>query len=142
MLTVSRQHQRAQHPISVTRAKQHDVWVGDGEDNHLPEQDGPVSREKMPFNDSPRNCVRVAAAQTFLHQVWKELQAWTVMAVNAAQMMTTAIMNIILLSVVAVFAVLAVVVLFIRDQIMDERASKVVDAASQATETSEQLDAL
>ena len=45
--------------------------------------------------------------------------------VNSAQVVATAAMNVFLLSVVAVLGVLAVFLLFIRDQIMDNRPATV-----------------
>lgn len=99
--------------------------------------------ERNPLRDSPRRCVSPATAQHFLRQIWRELQEWTLTAVNSAQMMATAIMNVLVLSVVAVFAALAVFILIIRARVMEKPPAFGVTAPAQLQPlTGEQADRL
>jgi hypothetical protein len=110
---------------------QHEFW--NPNDSCLPEQlrKENAIRERNSLRDSPRHYVSAGTARRILHLIWREVQEWTVIAVNSAETMATAAMNILMLSVVAVFAALAVLILLIRDQVMDRSPAPAVSAPAQ-----------
>ena len=120
-----------------TESSQHEFWGL--EDSHPPEQmgQGKPLPEGTSLRDLPRHYVSGVSARRFLRQVFREVQEWTVIAVNSAQAMATAAMNILMLSVVALFAALAVLVLLIRDQVMDKSPAPVVTAPVRLSTLSE-----
>jgi hypothetical protein len=118
-------------------SSQHEFW--DLEDSHPPEQlhQGKPIPEGTSLRDLPRHYVGLGSARRFLRQIFRELQEWTVIAVNSAQAMATAAMNILMLSVVALFAALAVLILMIRDQVMDKSPTPVVPTPTQLSTLAE-----
>jgi hypothetical protein len=101
--------------------------------------------DKLPQCDSPRHYVSAGSARHFLRQIWRELQDWTVTAFNSVQMTATAAMNILLLSVTAIFASIAVVLLLVRDQVMDKSPAPAVTNPAKLhtlTDASERTDRL
>jgi hypothetical protein len=101
--------------------------------------------ERDPQCDLPWQNVSGATARNFLQQVWRELQESTATAANSAGKTATALMNVLLLSVVSAFAALAVLVLFIRTRVMEKPPAFGLSAAAQLqplTETGEQAEHL
>ena len=114
--------QQQPHPIKSDRCSQPEFW---SMEQSAPEQKKNVTPDGVSLRDSPQQYVSTSTAWRFLRQICSELQEWTIKMVNSAQVVATAAMNVFLLSVVAVLGVLAVFLLFIRDQIMDNRPATV-----------------
>ena len=71
-------------------------------------------------------CVCKQSATTVLSKTWIELLDWGVVAVNSASRFLTALFHVATLAVAVVLAALAVIVLFLREQITDPTASTAV----------------
>ena len=68
--------------------------------------------------DSPSRYISAESAREFLTTICKELLDWGAIALNSAGRFLTAMLNFIMLAVTATIAVLAVVLLILREQIM------------------------
>lgn len=126
MLVTPQQH----HPIKSNQCSHPEFW---SVEDRASEQNEDVTPDKVSVRDLPQQYVSTSTAQRFLRQIWIELQEWTFRMVNSAQVVATAAMNVLLLSVAAVVGVLAVLILFIRDQIMDKRAATIAVPARLGT---------
>jgi hypothetical protein len=65
------------------------------------------------------SCQRISAqaAREFLATIWMELLDWGAIALNSAGRFLTAMLNFVMLAIAATIAVLAVIVLILREQI-------------------------
>ncbi len=65
------------------------------------------------------SCRRISAqsAKEFLATIWLELLDWGTIALNSAARLLTAMLNFVMLAIAATIAVLAVIVLILREQI-------------------------
>jgi hypothetical protein len=61
--------------------------------------------------------ISAQAAREFLATIWMELLDWGAIALNSAGRFLTAMLNFVMLAVAATIAVLAVIVLIVREQI-------------------------
>jgi hypothetical protein len=66
---------------------------------------------------SPRH-ISAESAREFLATIWMELLDWGAIALNSAGRFLTAMLNFVMLAITATIAVLAVIVLILREQIM------------------------
>jgi large-conductance mechanosensitive channel len=67
--------------------------------------------------DSSRH-ISAESAREFLATIWKELLDWGAIALNSAGRFLTAMLNFVMLAITVTIAVLAVVLLILREQIM------------------------
>jgi hypothetical protein len=115
MFGTQRQHRDS---FAARPVQQRELWVAEA--GSAPARSDQMGGERKGC-DLPQYSVRVHTARRFLRQVLRELYDWSAAALSAAQTLATAVMNIFLLSIVAIFGMLAVVVLFVRDQMMDQQ---------------------
>jgi hypothetical protein len=64
-----------------------------------------------------RRHISAESAKEFLATIWMELLDWGAIALNSAGRFLTAMLNFVMLAIAATIAVLAVVVLILREQI-------------------------
>ena len=62
--------------------------------------------------------ISAESAREFLATIWMELLDWGAIALNSAGRFLTAMLNFVMLAITATIAVLAVIVLILREQIM------------------------
>jgi hypothetical protein len=62
--------------------------------------------------------INALLAREFLTTIWRELLDWGAIALNSLGRFLTALLNFVMLATAAIIAVLAWVVLFLRDKIM------------------------
>ena len=109
------------------QASQHLLWEQQRQCVPAPTQTR-VAAAKERSAEMPAHYVTAATAQRFLRQIGRELREWLVITVNSAEAIATAALNIIMLSIVAVFAFVVMLVLVTREQVMDKPPKPLTDA--------------